>query len=33
MRYPLRPGDDEQAARAIVTQVKWSMLRARWFVW
>jgi len=32
LSYLLRPGDDEQAASAIVRQVKWSMVRARWFM-
>ena len=32
MSYLVRPGDDEEAARAIMRQVKWSMVRARWFV-
>ena len=30
--YLLHPGDDEQAARAIVAEVGWSEVRARWFV-
>jgi hypothetical protein len=30
--FLLNPGDDEQAARAIMRQVKWSMVRARWFI-
>jgi hypothetical protein len=30
--YLLQPGNDEQAARAIVKQVNWSIVRARWFV-
>jgi hypothetical protein len=30
--YLLKAGDDEQAARAIMRQVGWSIVRARWFV-
>jgi hypothetical protein len=30
--YLVHPGDDEQAARAIVERVNWSLVRARWFV-
>jgi hypothetical protein len=30
--YLLHPGDDEQAASAIVAQVDWSPVRARWFL-
>ena len=30
--YRLHPGDDEQAASAIVAQVGWSLVRARWFL-
>ena len=32
LSYLLRPGDDEEAARAIMRQVKWSLVRARWFM-
>jgi hypothetical protein len=30
--YVLKPDDDEQAARAIMRQVQWSIVRARWFM-
>jgi hypothetical protein len=30
--YLRHPDSDEQAARAIVAQVGWSLVRARWFV-
>ena len=30
--YLLHPDDDEQAARAIVAEVDWSVPRARWFL-
>jgi hypothetical protein len=30
--YLLQPGHDEHAASAIVKQVGWSIVRARWFV-
>ena len=30
--HRLHPGDDEQAASSIATQVGWSLARARWFL-
>ena len=30
--YLLCPGNDEQAARAIIKRVNWSIVRARWFM-